>query len=44
MVASWKGEVSSYRLLPKAPDVAIVAEPTLLDIVVAHRGAVRWKS
>ncbi|MBL8813888.1 MAG: M20 family metallopeptidase [Planctomycetaceae bacterium] len=43
MVASWKGEVPSYRLLPKAPDVAIVAEPTLLDIVVAHRGAVRWK-
>jgi succinyl-diaminopimelate desuccinylase len=25
------------------PDICIVAEPTELDIVVAHRGAVRWK-
>lgn len=30
-------------LLPTPPDLAIVAEPTELDIVVAHRGAVRWK-
>lgn len=25
------------------PDVCVVAEPTDLDVVVAHRGAVRWK-
>ncbi|WP_166827256.1 M20 family metallopeptidase [Thalassoroseus pseudoceratinae] len=25
------------------PEAAIVAEPTNLDVVVAHRGAVRWK-
>ena len=30
-------------LIPKPPDVAIVAEPTDLDIVVAHRGTSRFK-
>ena len=30
-------------LLPVPPDLALVAEPTDLDIVVAHRGASRWK-
>ncbi len=40
---SWKGESPAYRLCPQRPDVAIVAEPTSLDIVVAHRGATRWK-
>ena len=43
LVASWRGQVPPYRLLPQRPDIAIVAEPTLLDIVVAHRGATRWK-
>ena len=43
LVGSWRGQVPSYRLLPHRPDAAIVAEPTLLDIVVAHRGATRWK-
>lgn len=43
LVGSWMGRVPSYRLCPDKPDVAIVAEPTLLDIVVAHRGATRWK-
>lgn len=28
--------------LPR-PDVAIMAEPTELDVVVAHRGATRWR-
>jgi succinyl-diaminopimelate desuccinylase len=32
-----------YRLLNHRPDVAIVAEPTLLHVVVAHRGTVRWR-
>ena len=43
LVGSWLGRVPAYRLCPQRPDVAIVAEPTELDIVVAHRGATRWK-
>lgn len=31
------------KLLTRVPDGAIVAEPTLLNVVVAHKGAVRWK-
>jgi acetylornithine deacetylase/succinyl-diaminopimelate desuccinylase-like protein len=31
-------------LLPRIPDAAIVAEPTQLDVVVAHKGAVRWRA
>jgi acetylornithine deacetylase len=31
------------QLLPRVPDAAIVAEPTLLDVVVAHKGAARWR-
>lgn len=31
-------------LLPRVPDAAIVAEPTELDVVVAHKGAVRWRA
>jgi acetylornithine deacetylase len=30
-------------LLPRRPDAAIVAEPTNLDIVVAHKGVARWR-
>ncbi len=29
--------------LPRAPDAVIVAEPTGLDVVVAHKGAARWR-
>lgn len=29
--------------LPRAPDAVIVAEPTVLDVVVAHKGALRWR-
>lgn len=31
-------------LLVRQPDAAIVAEPTGLDVVVAHKGFVRWRS
>ncbi len=31
------------QLLPRAPDAVVVAEPTGLDVVVAHKGAVRWR-
>lgn len=30
------------KLIPRAPDAIIVAEPTLLDVVVAHKGVIRW--
>jgi acetylornithine deacetylase len=29
--------------LPRKPDVAVVLEPTGLDVVVAHKGVVRWR-
>ncbi len=31
------------ELLPKRPDLCVVAEPTSLDVVVAHKGTVRWR-
>ena len=31
------------RIFPRRPDLAIVAEPTSLDVVVAHKGCVRWE-
>jgi acetylornithine deacetylase len=34
---------SQDAFLPRAPDAIIVAEPTLLDVVVAHKGVLRWK-
>lgn len=43
LVGSWTGTAPAYSLCPQRPDAAIVAEPTELDIVVAHRGATRWK-
>jgi len=36
----WSG---NERFLPRAPDAVIVAEPTSLDVVVAHKGVVRWQ-
>jgi acetylornithine deacetylase len=30
-------------IFPRQPDAAIVAEPTSLDVVVAHKGCVRWE-
>jgi acetylornithine deacetylase/succinyl-diaminopimelate desuccinylase-like protein len=33
----------SSRLLPKPPDAIIIAEPTDLNVVVAHKGVVRWR-
>ena len=31
-------------LVPRKPDLAIVAEPTALNVVVAHKGQVRWRA
>lgn len=30
-------------IVPRMPDAAIVAEPTELQVVVAHKGVVRWR-
>ena len=43
LCGSWTGIHPSYRLCPQRPDIAVVAEPTDLHVVVAHRGALRWK-
>jgi acetylornithine deacetylase len=43
LTGAWSSAANPYRLLPRRPDCAVVAEPTQLDVVVAHRGAVRWK-
>ena len=32
------------KLLPRVPDACIVAEPTRLAVVVAHKGAIRWRT
>jgi len=37
------GQPPISKLLPRVPDECIVAEPTNLDVVVAHKGAVRWR-
>jgi acetylornithine deacetylase/succinyl-diaminopimelate desuccinylase-like protein len=37
------GDAAARRLLPARPDLAIVAEPTSLDFVTQHKGAVRWR-
>lgn len=37
----WRRDVPS--ILPRRPDAAIVAEPTELNVVTAHKGAVRWR-
>lgn len=38
----WSDGKHRSKLLDAAPDVAIIAEPTELHVVVAHRGAARW--
>jgi len=39
----WSDPMRRGSLLDKRPDAAVVAEPTGLDVVVAHKGATRWK-
>jgi acetylornithine deacetylase/succinyl-diaminopimelate desuccinylase family protein len=31
------------EIFPRRPDIAIIAEPTELDVVTAHKGVVRWR-
>lgn len=37
------GDVAARRLLGGRPLLAVVAEPTGLDLVTQHKGAVRWR-
>ncbi len=39
----WTDPARSGSLISEPPDMGLVAEPTDLDVVVAHRGATRWK-
>ena len=41
MAALWASGDS--QLVPRKPDAVIVAEPTLLNVVVAHKGVSRWR-
>jgi acetylornithine deacetylase len=43
LVKLWTEPERAGSLLSRPPDIAVVAEPTELEIVVAHRGATRWK-
>ncbi|WP_437223126.1 M20 family metallopeptidase [Planctomicrobium sp. SH661] len=43
LAQSWKKPAESLALMPTPPDFCLVAEPTELNAVVAHKGAVRWK-
>ncbi len=40
--ARTRGTVLPAEMFPRLPDLAIVAEPTELNVVVAHQGMVRW--
>jgi acetylornithine deacetylase len=44
LVRLWTDPGRRGSLLSTRPDVAIAAEPTGLDIVVAHKGLTRWKA
>jgi acetylornithine deacetylase len=41
LAEAWTAGGSSF--FGRVPDLAIVAEPTQLDVVVAHKGVVRWR-
>jgi acetylornithine deacetylase len=40
LVQRWS---QSDSIVPRRPDAAIVAEPTQLQVVVAHKGVARWR-
>lgn len=43
LAATRSGARSTEQFFPRPPDSAIVAEPTRLNVVVAHQGQVRWR-
>ncbi|MBX3442998.1 MAG: M20 family metallopeptidase [Planctomyces sp.] len=42
LVRLWGDDRGRSRLLADPPAAALIAEPTNLDVVVAHKGATRW--
>ncbi len=42
LARSWSA--GEHPLVTRLPDAMVVAEPTSLDVVVAHKGVVRWRS
>ena len=43
LIQLWKKPTRRSALLQQPPDLALIVEPTELDVVVAHKGATRWK-
>lgn len=43
LASLWSDPAKRTPLIPAPPSLILVAEPTDLHVVVAHRGAVRWK-
>ena len=45
LAATWADPQSTSlrALIPRRPDAVIVAEPTLLNVVAAHKGVLRWR-
>jgi succinyl-diaminopimelate desuccinylase len=43
LIKLWSDPARKGSMLDSRPDAAVVAEPTELDVVVAHKGATRWK-
>jgi acetylornithine deacetylase len=43
LLATRDGPSSPSNPIPRAPDAVVVAEPTGLNVVVAHQGQVRWR-
>lgn len=43
LASLWSDPAKRTPLMPVPPSMILVAEPTDLHVVVAHRGAVRWK-
>src|SRR5262245_44273591 len=44
LIRSWSKPGRRGSLLSNRPDWAVIAEPTGLEVVVAHKGATRWKA
>ena len=42
LVSGWRAGSRSTGLAARKPSLAVITEPTDLDVVVAHRGVVRW--
>jgi acetylornithine deacetylase len=43
LIQLWKKPAPRSALVERPPDLALIVEPTELDVVVAHKGATRWK-